>query len=379
MKKELLLVSCLVLNGSRSGYRRIIRNLILASFAGKEFKGKFDFIYVFQKSGWDSLNLPSPNELSSKDLKIIILDDFKSKWSRGFAEQLIIPYMALKNKVDKIFMPATFGLILAIKPTITFVHTNTSFSVGPALRGRGRSQQLVHNFLAKITAKTSSKLLFTTEQTHSEYSSFCHIELPKLILGNGLFCPSPDKNIVFYNQEIIENNFLLCVSQFYRLKNFDGLILAFLDLKREGKFSNLKLVLVGTIQEEDYFSELKKMVSKRDDIFFLHNISDDYLNSLYNSCLAYCFFSHFEGYSLTPAEAILYGKHIALSDIPTHREVYGDDFIYADPTNIGSIKSSLEKLVKDSQAEPQIYSNAVLEKFSLDGFLKRLTNFLADA
>jgi len=375
--KNKLLINCLVLNGSRSGYRRIIKNLLQYSLIeNNDLINKFDLLFVFQRSGFNSLELSANSENQGDKLTIKILEDFNSKWTRGFAEQLVIPFIAMKYGVTHILMPATFGLLFPVKKTITFVHTNTSFSLDKSLRGRGVIQQHIHNFLIKITGHTSHKILFTTEQTRSEFQKYLGRKYPDYILGNGIMTSdvAPDRQ---FNSKIKDvGDYILSVSQFYRLKNYDRLINAFIKAKSDGKIGDMKLIIVGTIQERDFYSELKELSFGRDDIYFFHDIKDEELNYLYTNCIAYCFYSLFEGYSLTPAEAMLHNKHVSISNIPTHQEVYGDNAIYAEPYSIESIESSLIEVIRNSKATAPCYSRDFLQKFSFEGFVRRLISWI---
>lgn len=369
-----ILVSALVLNGSRSGYRRILRNLLIYQTKNDT---KYKYIYVFQKAGWLSLGMEIPTR---NNLEVIVLNDFKSKWIRGLFEQIVIPLIAFKKGADYIFMPATFGLLFPVRPTLTFIHTNTHFVLEPGLRGRSRIQQYAHFFLTAITKFTSTRLAFTSEQTYDEYQRHSKEIVPKLILGNGLLkVDKIDGFVLPYG--LVKDNYFLSVSQFYRLKNFDSLISAFIKLKNTFGLErgDFKLVIVGTIQELDFYNELIDLCAGRDDILFLHNIADDVLGQLYINARGYCFYSRFEGYSLTPGEALLAGVNVAISDIPTHREIYRDVPIYADPNNIDSITLSLTRLFHaDSHQISSPQYRLITSNLSFDQFSERLENLFFD-
>lgn len=369
-----ILVSALVLNGSKSGYRRILKNLLLYQARNA---AKHKYIYVFQRSGWLSLGIEIPTE---SNFKVIIINDFKSKWIRGLFEQIAIPFIALRNRVDFIFMPATFGLLFAVKPTITFVHTNTHFAIDPGLRGRSKLQQYAHLLLTEITKSTSARLAFTSEQTYIEYKKHCNREIPKYILGNGLLRFDEYDDFKLPNN-LIKNEFFLSVSQFYRLKNYDALIAAFIKFKNilGSAKRDFKLVVVGTIQEPDFYQELVEMCGERSDIIFMHDISDEVLGQLYFNARGYCFYSKFEGYSLTPGEALLAGINVALSDIPTHREIYRNLPFYADPNDIDSIAFSLTQLINPqcNQKELNEYTS-IISTLSFDHFFDRLEGMFTE-
>lgn len=366
-------MSALVLNGSRSGYRRIIKNLLLYYANHPE---ALELVVLFQRSGFESLEVDL-DALSNKNIKIIIVENFNSKWLRGLAEQVLVPYYALIHRVDWIFMPATFGIAIPIKPVLTFIHTNTNFKLDVKFRGRSKLQQIAHSFLVRLTSITSKRLIFTSDQTYQEYCAHRNKKFPHLIAGNGLL--ANDISLPYtLPQPLNPKQYFLSVSQIYRLKNFDTLIKAFIKLKSINYLpSEIALLIVGTIQERDYYEELLLLSSGRKDIIFMHDVSDNTLSSLYKNAKGYCFFSYFEGYSLTPAEALLSGINIAISNIPTHNEIYENLPIYADPSDIDSVANSIFSL--NSCHLLNIQSDEyerIKEKFSFESFVKRFETFL---
>jgi glycosyltransferase involved in cell wall biosynthesis len=373
--KKTILVSCLVLNGSRSGYRTIFKNLLIYIDDNRKYiSKKYNFIFVFQKSGFDSLEAYLKSEVNYEWGRIILLRNIKSKWFRGIFEQFYIPFMAMIASADYIFMPATFGLLFNLKPVITFVHTNTNFVVTKNLRGRNLLQQLAHAVLIYVTASRSKKILFTTNQTKHEYEKYLQKKVNGKIIGNGLYQTKQIVSLDSISKKLKENNFILSVSQIYRLKNWSNLIKAFILFKEINPNNKTFLVLVGTIQETDYFREIKEISKDRKDICIFHNLTDPAINTLYRLCRGYCLFSFFEGYSLTPGEAVLYNKQIALSDIPTHREIYKQLPFYANPYQIKSIKDSIELLVsnrKHSKKRNKLVQKTI-SKLSFHKFFKRM-------
>lgn len=368
----------MVLNSSRSGYRTIIKNLVENSLRNNN--SNFSNIFVFQKNGWESLELDYLVDKNNKSTRIIIIDSLRSKWIRAIFEQFLVTFYAIYFRCDLIFMPCTFGLLIPVKKVITFVHTNTSFQLPANLRGRGYFQQLVHNLMVKISSFTSTKLLFTTNITKAEYTKFTGIyDSSKLtVIGNGI------KVQRFLSGEVVpikileKQKFFLSVSQIYRLKNFDSLIKAYLRYINDfPDKENIKLVIVGTIQEKNYFDELINLAKSNKNIIFLQSLSDEKLNWLYKNCDTYLFLSYFEGFSLTPAEAICSGKNIIISDINVHREVYKNLANYVNPYSIDSIYNGLVN--KDKINISDNLRKAFIDNISVENFIERLYKELRNA
>ena len=374
-KKERLIISCLVLNSSSSGYKTIIKNLLVNSLQNKTLNYKN--IFVFQKNGWDSLEINMQMYISKNSTKIIIINSFKSKWVRAFVEQILINLLAIFYRCNYIFMPCTFGLIFPLKKTITFVHTNTSFRLPRYLRGRNFLQQIAHNLMIKITARTSYKLLFTSKVTKDEYINYTRMkDYSKIfLLRNGINISRFISGNLSQVNALKNKKFFLSVSQIYRLKNFDTLIRSYLRLiKNNSELSNINLVIVGTVQEEDYFDELLHLAQENKNIIFLHDVSDEELNWLYRNCEIYVFLSLFEGFSLTPAEALCSGKNVILSDIEVHREIYKNLVNFVDPYSVDSICNAI--LNRENISIPLDLKKQFISELSIDRFIDRLYSII---
>jgi glycosyltransferase involved in cell wall biosynthesis len=78
-------------------------------------------------------------------------------------------------------------------------------------------------------------------------------------------------------------------------------------------------------------------------------VSDDELTRLYGSARVFAFLSDYEGFAMTPLEALARGVPSILLDTPVGREVYGDAAVYvrADPD---AIAAGLRTLSEDSPA-----------------------------
>ena len=371
-----VIVSALVLNKAKSGYYRVIRNMLLTIGDQALAEGQH-FIFVIQRQAIELLEIDVNK--CHPNISIVTTINFNSVWFRGVFEQFAIPYLAFKYKVSLIFMPATFGLIFPVRKVVTFVHTNTSFAMNKEFRGRSIFQQFAHKFLARITYLTSSSILFTTNQTYKEYQSFVKRNLPCNIIGNGIMESLP---IELKSEEKIQvenrREYILVVSQFYRLKNFNNIIsaLKIYNSKIDENYKQVSLIIVGTIQERDFYSELLKMVELCDFVDFKHDLTNDELNSLYKNCLFYCSMSLFEGYSLTPAEALMHGKRLLLSDIPTHREVYDGLALFVNPNDPIEIKDGIKKLCSSKE---QIDMEFIMDRFSQFSFNSRILKSISDA
>jgi len=88
-------------------------------------------------------------------------------------------------------------------------------------------------------------------------------------------------------------------------------------------------------------------------IIFAAKYTDNYyvpekdLAYLYKGALAYVFPSLQEGFSITPLEAQAFGVPVLLSDIPTHKEVFGDSVLYFNPESTMELSEQLSEIAFD--------------------------------
>lgn len=135
-----------------------------------------------------------------------------------------------------------------------------------------------------------------------------------------------------------EGNFFLAVGTLEPRKNFDTLIKAYLDAKKE--FSYLPpLVIAGKPgwKMTNLLKELANHRLKKNNIFFIHSPKKEELFWLYENCLAFFYPSIYEGFGLQILEAAYFNKFQIISDIPIFREIgnYLEDIEYVeDPLNI---------------------------------------------
>ena len=145
--------------------------------------------------------------------------------------------------------------------------------------------------------------------------------------------------------------YLLMVSTIEPRKNHQRLLEAW-EMLRDRVDANLKLVFVGHIGW-DYKSVLDGCETwiEQGGLFMLHSVPADALRVLYRQALVTVCPSVGEGFDFAGAEAMRCAGVVAASDIPVHREVYGEAAEYFDPYDTSSLVAALRKLIDAPDAE----------------------------
>lgn len=212
-------------------------------------------------------------------------------------------------------------------------------------------KQLVGSKIFRKIGHTSKHLIAISEFTKKEFVSHARI--------------NPDKVTVIYEAAAqldvapeaypgIDDGdqFLMYVGSQSDYKNIRRLIEAHQTLRV--KHPELKLVLIGSINEAARRN--KEWVEKRgmEDVIFTGYVPDAQVNWLYSKCAAYVFPSLMEGFGLPGLEAMVSGAPVVSSNATCLPEVYGDAAEYFDPLNIDEMATAIDRVISDPKRREEL-------------------------
>lgn len=151
----------------------------------------------------------------------------------------------------------------------------------------------------------------------------------------------------------INNNYFLYVGTAYPHKNLKTLVVSQKE-NWEKEVTKSQIVLAG--RNDLFYQRLAGFVNGlklNNQIIFAtkyvekNNITDESLALLYRGALAYVSPALNEGFSLSPLEAQSIGVPLLLSDIPVHKEIYGDSALYFEPTSTLDLSDKLLQMERD--------------------------------
>jgi glycosyltransferase involved in cell wall biosynthesis len=92
------------------------------------------------------------------------------------------------------------------------------------------------------------------------------------------------------------------------------------------------------------------------------------LARLYAEASVFAFLSEYEGFGLTPLEALAAGVPPVVLDTPVAREVYGEAAAYVPPGDLGGTAATLRRFLSSSAESDGILARApaVLARYSWD-------------
>jgi glycosyltransferase involved in cell wall biosynthesis len=215
-------------------------------------------------------------------------------------------------------------------------------------------------FLVPHVIDASSLILVDSNFTKSEIIELLKVPLKKIHTVypgvSEIFC-SPRKKKHRRESDIT----VLAVSTLEPRKNLKNLIEGF----RIAGMKNSKLVIAGG-DNPLVFGKNREWNKYVNDpaIEFLGYISDAQLIDLYHQADVFVSVSLYEGFGFPPLEAFASGCRVLVSDIPSHREIFGDCVMYVNPFDVADIARKLNLLVMKSNNSAKVEVKNILSRFT---------------
>jgi glycosyltransferase involved in cell wall biosynthesis len=188
------------------------------------------------------------------------------------------------------------------------------------------SKKIVNNTFLKIILwnliikKRIKKCLFWAPTSYLEQNRLFKVGanknntfiIPDYFNGNERFYDSKYSTV---NKDQFNIEYLLFVGRISIEKNILFLINFFFEFNK--KFKHYKLVIIGPIDDNSYFIELKKRIFElklEDKIIFKFNCTNSELISFYKNSKSVLLPSHIESLGLIVLEAVYFKKYVFISD-----------------------------------------------------------------
>jgi glycosyltransferase involved in cell wall biosynthesis len=283
------------------------------------------------------------------------------------AEQLVVPFLIWREKIDLMHFPHFNVPILVPVKFVVTIH-DLILTKFPTMRATTLSpwvykiKNLAYKIIIALAVRRAKKVIAVSEFTKNDVVQKFKIKPENVIVtyegvanlarGNdSLFVKKLDdrKTLLSYN---IVDNFILYVGNAYPHKNLESLLAVFLELHK--KYLGLRLALVG---REDYFyKRLKEIASSLNlwseevpdsPVVFTGYVPDIELDVLYRQALFYVFPSLYEGFGLPALEAMVKGCPVASSNKASLPEILGEAALYFNPEDKADMFMKMDKMYSD--------------------------------
>jgi len=251
----------------------------------------------------------------------------------------------LKNRIEKDSLDLFHGLSSFCPysekvPTVVTIHDLHPFFE--------KNNFYTSSFEQRVSrsVRSANRIICVSEFTKSQLKELLDISDDKIDVVyegvNPMFYPRDQKQSadVLRNKYNIDEQFVVCVSDFYPRKNHLFLLESFAAARKKGL--NYKLILVG--KKNDYFNKIRQFINDRGFSSFVKILGYVYSEDMpyfYSLAEALVYPSLYEGFGLPLLEAMACNCKVLNSDSSSLKEISLDHGVSFDPKDKESLISAL--------------------------------------
>jgi glycosyltransferase involved in cell wall biosynthesis len=192
--------------------------------------------------------------------------------------------------------------------------------------------------------------------------------------------PGLKRRLLEDSAQLQKMDYLLIVSTIEPRKNHLTLLSAWEQLRAE-RFPALKLLMVGALgwHQKSIVRKFRPWLD-RGDTFLLEDVMAEELRVLYAQAKLTVCPSFGEGFDFSGIEAMRSGGAVAASDIPVHREVFGDAAEYFNPYSVDALAHAIGSVIDPARCarrEELVAEGAIVAaRYSHETILPKWQSFL---
>lgn len=312
------------------------------------------------------------------------------RWPPGFLwTQLRLSWELLIHRVDILFVPAHTIPFLAPRRTLTtlhdigFEHERSLYgasALGPTPVSRrvlnvvvrlctlgryGASELDYHKFSARLAIRHCQSILTVSEYSKQDICQTYGLEPARVhVIPNAC-------NAQAFNERVrddasgmraalervgVHSPYLMTIGRVERKKNTLGLVRAFALLRKQPKYRNLQLLLVGKpgYGATEVQSYIDANADLRESVVRPGWVEERDIPFLMAGAVVFVLPSFFEGFGIPVLEAMAVGTPVVCSHVTALPEVVGDAGILTDPHNPDAIAHAVQSILDDPALQQQL-------------------------
>jgi glycosyltransferase involved in cell wall biosynthesis len=281
-------------------------------------------------------------------------------------EQTHLRRAVKREPIDVFFAPAYTAPLGAPAPLAVTIH-DVSFVAHPEwFRAR---EGFRRRWLTRRAARTAATVLTVSAFSKSEIERHLGVDPSRIqVIPNGI-TPRFASGTTRVNREPL----VLFVGSIFNRRHLPDLIASF--ARATTDLPQARLAIVGDnrswpLQDLAAVAAAHGVTGRTEIVSF---VSDAALADFYARASVFAFLSEYEGFGLTPLEALAAGVPPVVLDTAVAREVYGEAAIYVQPGDLKGTAAALRRCLVDPQSTTSVLATApaVLARYSWDDAARR--------
>lgn len=282
--------------------------------------------------------LCSPERLSHRSFGALRVSCQVSAGAGTLWEQAVLPRLVSKAGADVLFSPAYTCPLWCRAPIVLMIH-DVSFAAHP--EWFSWREGLRRRTLTRLGARRAARVL-----TQSDFSKR---EITRL-----LGIASSDIDVIYLGTSTLKEPasmsaerlpIVLFVGSLFNRRHVPELIEGFGRVAARVPDARLEIVGDNRTTPRIDMDQLIAASGVSDRVHWRSYVSDADLATLYATASAFVFLSDYEGFGLTPVEAMAAGIPIVVLDTEISREIYGPAAEYVQRADPGLIAIALERVL----------------------------------
>lgn len=282
-------------------------------------------------------------------LETVVNRDTRRKPVRILAEQLYLPRLLKREKIDLLFSPCNIGPRWAAVPMVVTLF-DLHWLLFPELFSPLRLAYLRRAL--RWSGRRAAAVLTISENSKQDLVRLLGVPEEKITVtypGLDPFfeqAPSREEGEALRQRYGLQVPFILFVGQLHKRKNVLRLIQAFQRLKKETSLPHRLVLAGGAGDGSDEIDEYIRR-QKLEEIWVTGCLPDAEIRTLYHlaACLVYP--SLYEGFGLPVLEALACGCPVITANGSSLPEVAGQAALLVDPLQVDQLAGALHRLLTD--------------------------------
>ena len=270
---------------------------------------------------------------------------------RALYEQMILPILAWRSKIDVFHSPASVSPFILPCPCVLTIHDVAPFvfpELTPAIF------RYYWNITFKMSARLAHLIITVSHSAKKDLVKLLGISEEKIeVIYHGSELETPELKDKSYLEPVQNKGksdvpYILWVGRMYGHKNLTRLLYAYNKLIKAYQGIKHRLVLCG-MKSWGYPSFAKTMedLNLEDKVIFKGYVPDGELKSMYSNASLFVFPSLVEGFGFPILEAMSHGVPVVTSNCGAMVEIAGDAALLVDPYSVDEIAEAMHRVLTD--------------------------------
>lgn len=273
-------------------------------------------------------------------------------------EQTTLADAANADHLD-VFLGPGYSLPLRLTPPGVVTLHDISFIAHP--EWFRRIEGFRRRWLTRRAVAIAETIITVSEFCRQELVRYLNLDPTRVrVVPNGVSAPfagsdgSPNNPLVLY------------VGSLFNRRHLPTLITAFAKVVR--RMPTAELIIIGPDRTHPHqdLASLATTEGVGERVTFRGYVADAELGTLYRRASVFAFLSEYEGFGMTPLEALAAGVPAVVGDTPVAREVYRSAARYVPVSDANMVATALLEVMTDKSIRQRLLSNAapVLEQLT---------------